>query len=90
MSHATARPRPADTSFESQTPTTAGRRIESDPAGASQRYEKAPQRLAVTQSGASVAERAVATATGYRAVIGVVGCGRAIWRGGGGWSGFMG
>jgi hypothetical protein len=31
MSHATARPRPADTSFESQTPTTADRQFESDP-----------------------------------------------------------
>jgi hypothetical protein len=31
MSHATARPQPADTSFESQTATTTGRRIESDP-----------------------------------------------------------
>jgi hypothetical protein len=38
LSHATARPRQAGTSFESQA-TPAGRRLESQPAGTSQRYE---------------------------------------------------
>ena len=39
MSHATARPRQAGTSFESQAQAQAGRRLESQPAGASQRYD---------------------------------------------------
>jgi len=37
VSHPTAKPRQADTSFDSQ--TTIGRHFESDPAGASRRYE---------------------------------------------------
>jgi hypothetical protein len=70
MSHATARPRPADTSFESQTATTTGRRIESDPS----------RGLATLREGPAAASRHSIRRIGARRPSTATGTGRPLGR----------